>query len=506
MNVQARTFNVLKILGLTVFLSVLALCFPADPAQCHFSNREPHDIFLAHPSQLNVLVNLGMDIDNVSGNRVSAYLSAEERQLLVSMRYHVRLLPDRERAAHGLYHGRKTKAAETLSYPSFQDFSAMLDHLARTYPEICRVSDAGFSGEGRALKTVTLSDHPAQREAEPVVTLVSTLHGNEPVGTVLLLELIRYLVERYDTDSRVKALVDNHEIRLLPLANPDGYEAGDRYNAKGLDLNRNFPDPSESSDDVFDSRAGRAPETLAIMDWILERPAAVSLNLHTGFVVVNYPLDHTEDPSPDDALFQHLALAYAASNPDMAASPYPGGIIRGALWYIITGGLQDWAYLAAGELHVTVELSSEKYPPPTELDDLWNSNRESLLAWLETADTGIGGRVLDSDTGLPVEAWVRIGGNSHLVFTDAITGHYLRVLLPGDHTLSVGAPGYVSQTFENVPVADGSVSVRDVLLEKGDDPVYGDAVVSNWPVRANQDDGEMTTGGSGGGCFIGAAF
>jgi len=503
MNIQTQTF---KILGIALFLSCLA-ALSANPVQARFSNREPHEILLAQPADLKVLVVLGMDIDGVSGNRVRAYLSPEERQLLASMGYDVQVLPDRERAAHRLYHGKKSKAVKGLSYPSYGDLCTTLDTLAQSYPDICRVSDAGFSVEGRALKTMTISDNPGQREAEPALTLVSTLHGNEPVGTVLLLELIRYLVERYDTDNRVKALVDSHEIRLLPLANPDGYEAGDRYNAQGLDLNRNFPDPSASSQDVFDSRVGRAPETLAIMDWILERPAAVSLNLHTGFMVVNYPQDYTEDPSPDDALFQYLALAYAASSPDMTLSPYPGGMVRGAVWYIIAGGLQDWAYLAAGELHVTVELSTEKYPPPTDLADLWNSNRESLLAYLETADTGIGGRVLDSDTGLPVEGWVRIGGNSHLVFTDAVTGHYLRVLLPGDYTLTVGAPGYMSQTFENIPVTDGSVSVRDVFLEKGDDPVYADAVVSNWPVRENQDEEAAPPDGSGGGgCFIGTSF
>ena len=503
MNVPTPTF---KIFGIVLCLSFLVV-LSANPAQARFSDREPHDILLFQPADLKVLVALGMDIDGVSGNRVRAYLSPEERQLLESLRYDVRLLPDRERAAHHLYHGKKSKAAKGLSYPAYGDLCTTLDTLAQAYPEICRVSEAGFSVEGRALKTVTISDHPDQREAEPALTLVSTLHGNEPVGTVLLLELIRYLVERYDTDSRVKALVDNHEIRLLPLANPDGYEEGDRYNAQGLDLNRNFPDPSASSQDVFDSRVGRAPETLAIMDWILERPAAVSLNLHTGFVVVNYPLDYTEDQSPDDALFQHLALAYAASSPDMTLSSYPDGIVRGSLWYIISGGLQDWAYLAAGELHVTVELSSERYPPPSDLTALWNNNRESLLAYLETADTGIGGRVLDSDTGLPVEAWVRIGGNSHLVFTDAMTGHYLRVLFPGDYTLTVGAPGYLSRTWENVPVTDGSVSVRDVLLEKGDDPVYADAVVSNWPVRENQDEeADPPDGSGGGGCFIGVSF
>ena len=242
MNVPTPTF---KIFGIVLCLSFLVV-LSANPAQARFSDREPHDIILSQPADLKVLVALGMDIDGVSGNRVRAYLSPEERQLLESLRYDVRLLPDRERAAHHLYHGKKSKAAKGLSYPAYGDLCTTLDTLAQTYPLICRVSDAGFSAEGRALKTVTISDHPDQREAEPALTLVSTLHGNEPVGTALLLELIRYLVERYDTDSRVKALVDSHEIRLLPLANPDGYETGDRYNAQGLDLNRNFPDPSAS--------------------------------------------------------------------------------------------------------------------------------------------------------------------------------------------------------------------------------------------------------------------
>jgi carboxypeptidase D len=496
--------GIVPVLFIVLFLVFLV---SSHRAFAGFSDRTPHEITLSAPSDLNLLVTLGTDIDRVTGNLVSAYLSPEERKLLTSLLFQVRAVPDREREAHLLYYGKKSKAAETLYYPTYSELTLLLEDFRKTWPGICRVESAGLSVQGRNLWAVTISGHPDQREAEPAVTLVSTLHGNEPVGTVLLVALIRYLVEGYDTDPRVKALVDRHEIRILPLANPDGYEEGDRYNAQGLDINRNFPDPSEGATDTFNSREGRAPETLALMDWILERPAAVSLNLHTGFLVVNYPLDYTDDVSPDDALFQHLSLAYASNCPAMAASPYPGGIVRGSVWYIITGGLQDWAYVGGGELHVTVELNTEKYPAPSGLAALWASNREALLAWLETADKGIGGRVLDSDTGLPVAAWVRIQGNGHLVFTDAVTGHYLRVLLPGDYTLTAGAPGYMSRTFENISVTGGSISVRDVLLEKGDDPLNGGAVMSNWPVRENSDEeAEPPSGSGGGGCFIGATY
>ncbi len=65
-----------------------------------------------------------------------------------------------------------------------------------------------------------------------------------------MLHLADYLLKNYSLSGRVKNLVDNLDIWINPLANPDGtYNHGDtinlptRYNANGYDLNRNFPDP-----------------------------------------------------------------------------------------------------------------------------------------------------------------------------------------------------------------------------------------------------------------------
>jgi murein tripeptide amidase MpaA len=77
------------------------------------------------------------------------------------------------------------------------------------------------------------------------------MHGDEVTGYVLMLRLIDYLLSNYQTDARIKKLIDSTEIWINPLANPDGtYAAGNtdisgatRANANGYDLNRNFPDP-----------------------------------------------------------------------------------------------------------------------------------------------------------------------------------------------------------------------------------------------------------------------
>jgi len=86
------------------------------------------------------------------------------------------------------------------------------------------------------------------------------MHGNEVVGREMLLLFAKYLCENYKQDSRLTKLVDSTRIHLLPSMNPDGYEISKRFegdsslqhfligrpNARGVDLNRNFPDQYES--------------------------------------------------------------------------------------------------------------------------------------------------------------------------------------------------------------------------------------------------------------------
>ncbi len=489
-----------------VLIVLIILCLPCQ-ALSAFSDRTPHEIRISAHGGLERLVRLGTDIDRVSGLAVSAYLSPSEFKNLISMGYSVRPVPDREITAYKLYYGRKSKAATDLYYPLYSELSDRITQFATSYPALCRVESIGQSVEGREIWAVTVTGNPDTREPEPAVTLIATLHGNEPVGTVLLMELTEHLLENHGTDPRVTALVNHHEIRIVPLANPDGYASGDRYNAQGTDLNRNFPDPSPNSADYFDSIDGRAPETLALMAWIMDRPAAVSLNLHTGFLVVNYPYDFTLDTAPDDILFQHMSLAYAANCPDMAASVYANGIVRGAEWYVIEGGLQDWATLGKGELHVTVELSNEKYPAPQTLSALWNANRDALLAYMETSDTGIGGRILDRASGEPLSGWIHIEGNSHDVFSERQTGFFMRVLRPGTYTITAYAENHVSKSVRDLSVVQGETTICDFLLEKGSDPDHPGTKETNWPrIEAVADHSEPARSEEDSGCFIGCVL
>src|SRR5712672_3325200 len=61
----------------------------------------------------------------------------------------------------------------------------------------------------------------------PRILVVGCIHGNEPAGIAI-----------------VRALERTHpkaDLWLVPDLNPDGVAAGTRQNARGVDLNRNFP-------------------------------------------------------------------------------------------------------------------------------------------------------------------------------------------------------------------------------------------------------------------------
>ena len=83
----------------------------------------------------------------------------------------------------------------------------------------------GTTRDGRRIVAYRVGDRTARRSA----VVLSTMHGTE--------RDTRHIV----TNLRDGAPVRGVEMWLVPTYNPDGYAAHDRYNSRGVDLNRNFP-------------------------------------------------------------------------------------------------------------------------------------------------------------------------------------------------------------------------------------------------------------------------
>ena len=498
-----------------LFAACLLITVFTQPAYAKsFSDKKPAEIQLAVPGDLQHLIRTGIIIDTVSKPTVNVYISPDEFSILEKAGFSIRWVPNYAKLAHDNYFNnnvlRKEKA-DGLNYPTYAELTSILTTIASDYPEICKLESAGKSVQGNELWWFKITDNVNIEEAEPEVHYMSTLHGDEPVGTVLCLELIKYLTSTYASNNDVKNIVDTTEIWIMPLMNPDGYDAGERFNADGDDLNRSFPDPSTEGVDACNSTEGKPLEVAAIMNWSLNHTPVLGASFHTGALVVNYPFDYTQMLCPDDDLFEYISLKYSEQNVPMSNLPYPSyatdGIVRGPVWYEIAGGLQDWTYLATGANHVTIELNRGKWPETSELTGLWIDNQESMMAYLETAHFGVKGIVTDQNTGEPVSAWVRVEEIDHVVYTDPDVGDFHRMLLPGDYNLIVRADGY-SPFSQQITISDGSALTLAIKLEPGDDT--SEDTGKNWPTDTNN--GDNTSGGgsstpvpdgnNGGGCFI----
>ncbi|HPF70371.1 MAG TPA: M14 family zinc carboxypeptidase [Candidatus Krumholzibacteria bacterium] len=352
-------------------------------------------------------------------------------------------------------------ASKALYYPTHAQIGSDFATLAATYPTLARTFNLGNSVQGRERWGIVISDDVNNTEAEPEVRLSASIHGDEPVDMVMLWNFAHYLLQNYGQAGfeDVTNLVDNYEIHIVPLYNPDGYVANSRYNANGVDLNRNFGPPA-GTDPVQET------ENISFMAYSQAHHFVVSQNGHGGALVANYPWDYTYTRAPDDAALIRLALEYSTYNLPMYNSPsFPQGITEGADWYIVTGGLQDWTYDQTGCIDITMEISNTKWPAASTLDTFWSENVQSLMHYVKAARYGVHGVVTGSDSGLPLDATVTVVGNTKTVSTDPAHGDYYKLLPTGTFTLTFSAPGYLDKSFTGVATTWGTETVLDVAMD-----------------------------------------
>ncbi len=367
-----------------------------------------------------------------------------------------------EQAALG---GEVFARGERGVYHTYTQLGQILSDAETDHPAICQMGNIGTSVQGRNLWTLVISDNVGVEEAEPEVRISANMHGNEKISMEMSVYLIEYLTDNYGQTGYedVTYLVDNYEIHFLPLHNPDGHVAGNRQNANGIDLNRNFPVPDGSIGD--DGTWTEEPETSSYKSWCFGQNFVIAQDGHSGALVVNYPWDYTYDLTPDDAAFILHSEEYSWYNQPMWNGSFYHGITRGAEWYVTEGSIQDWAYHETGSMHVIVEFSDSYAPPASQLDAYWDDNRESFMHWIKAARYGVNGVVTASDTGNPLNATVTVIGNDKVVYTDPVIGDYYKLLPDGSFDISFSAAGYITHTEYGVSTSWGTPTVLDIQLD-----------------------------------------
>ncbi|MBK7499138.1 MAG: carboxypeptidase regulatory-like domain-containing protein [Ignavibacteriales bacterium] len=464
-----------KIFSVFLILLLSSITFSQILDEQYF--KDNHEVYfkftITDRTELNTLTRI-ISIDNLEGNIVYAYANETEFREFEKLNYTYTVLTHPGKLIQPEMSSDVKGISAWDVYPTYDAYIAMMYQFQSTYPNLCRIVDGGNSIQGRKILFAVISDNVTQHETEPQFMYTSSIHGDEITGYVLMLRLIDSLLTTYGTDSRITQLVNNAEIWINPLANPDGtYRSGNstvygatRGNYNNYDLNRNFPDP------IYGVYPDQQIETGRFRAIAEANNFALVANFHGGTEVVNYAWDTwtNEYPDykhhPDEAWYQYISHLYAdtcqANAPSNYMTGYDDGITNGGAWYIINGGRQDYTNYYRWGREVTIEISDTKLIPAAQLPAHWNYNRKSFIKYMEAVLKGVNGVVTDT-LGNPVKAKITVLNHdvdNSEVYSDS-TGFYLRMLAPGTYSLKFEAPDYYTQTINNVVV--GSYNSQTVL-------------------------------------------
>lgn len=426
------------------------------------ANNKVYIKIIATDSEISKIQSVikSLQVDDVGDRYITAYVEEKELEKLKTINYQYKL----DTPLRYKLHSEFIKGS-TVNYHTYETMTAELQNLVNRYPNIAKINDIGKSTLGRSLWFVKITSDVQNETDKPEVRLSSTMHGDEIVGQELLIYLIQYLLENYSSNEKIKSLVDNTEIWIMPNMNPDGTAAKRRYNAQHIDLNRDFPDMTQNEDP--NSMTGRATETKHIMNFIRSRHFSLGMNFHTGALVVNTPWDAKSTTPPDYDFINNIALAYAEKNlPMYNSSEFQNGVVNGYDWYPVYGGMQDWSYYFYNEIHLTTELYDEKWPSASKLPKLWENNRDSLLDFIAQVQRGIHGRVYDKATHKPLRASISFLEFGHEVYSSENFGDYHKLAYSGKYSLKISAPNYKEVIINNIIVpTSGKIDNIDIELE-----------------------------------------
>ena len=281
---------------------------------------------------------------------------------------------------------------ESLATYPYRNYSEIRDEMLSMqaeHPEVCRVYDIGDGWQksqgiaDRDILALKVSDNVSIQESEPEALILGLIHAREWSTSELVLNLADNLTGQYGKDPRITWLVDNRQIWIIPVVNPDGLDhsltqdSGWRKNMRdngdgtfGVDLNRNFAGSMNGDPEGAWGGAGTSgmtyseiycgpgpfsePETQAVRDLVLAHDFKIAIDFHSYGRWVMWPWGYTNDTAPDAADLSRIGGEFAS----------PAGYYSSQSWdmYATTGDTVDWMYGQSGIYSYCVEVGGEFHP------------------------------------------------------------------------------------------------------------------------------------------------
>ena len=418
-----------------------------------------------------------ISVDRVDGNVVTAYANNKEFAEFQQFGYEITLqTPPSMMFEAEMWNGNNRAEYDWDAYPTYSAYEAMMFQFATDHPDMCEIIELGTLPSNRKILIAHINN--GSGAGKPKFLYTSTIHGDETTGWMLMLRFIDYLLEN-PTLPECENILNNVDLYVGPNTNPDGtYHGGNntvngatRYNANGVDMNRNYADPHSGPHP--DGEAYQQ-ETLWFMQLAEENNFVMGANYHGGAEVMNYPWDNTYTLHADDQWYQLISHEYADLCHVQSSSymtDYNNGVTNGAQWYMIGGGRQDYMNGYAQCRELTIECSNTKLPAGSQMPTFWNYNKNSIFAFVNQCLNGIHGTVVDAESKAPIGgATITIVGHDDQyssVSTQLPAGDFHRPIKAGTYNVRISKNGYEAYETQ-VTVADNeaiTISAEMVALE-----------------------------------------
>lgn len=274
-------------------------------------------------------------------------------------------------------------------YYTFEEMEAAMNKLVADYPTIASKQSIGVTAAtsnpapgNRNIWVIKISDNVGADENEPEALFIGLQHPREAITGVSMIFFMQYLCEQYASNNpRIRELVNNREIFIIPCFNPDGYKYNHSYmsgnpggvwrknrrlisgSTYGVDLNRNWGvdwgncgtpiqgnptscgSSTASTDTYYGTSAFSEAETQALRAFTKTRKFAVAFDQHAFGPYYSIPVGreslhndaHEERMSTKDSNFYTAVPALMGKYNGMrTANSFD------ALGYEVAGGFKDW--------------------------------------------------------------------------------------------------------------------------------------------------------------------
>ena len=307
-----------------------------------------------------------------------------------------------------------------LAVYTYEQMVTDLTKLGAAYAGLLNVKEVGLTADNRKIMEAVIGNS----ESPVHIVVQASIHGREYINTLLVMEQLEYILQNYDTGSyngkSYKQLLEQVCFHILPMTNPDGVtisqqgmkgiqneslravltechendlvsgkttEASDLYwerwkaNARGVDLNRNFPSgwngyvgaQAPSSDYYKGEFSWSEPEVQAIINVAKSHPTVCTISYHSSGNLVYW--DYGSQGAVYEADKQLASLVSGLTGYSMNSTVQNTQD---------AAGCSDYFVLEKGIPSVTIENGLSDSPVLiSEFAAIWNANKQILPALAE---------------------------------------------------------------------------------------------------------------------------